>query len=123
MQDTAGKISKVIKDFLNNTEVIDGVYVSSLDGLLVAHASRIDVDPDKVAAMITSISAVGDRVSKELLDEESTYVIVQAHTGYVIVRRQDNLIFSILVRAMDDAIMGFALLAFERLLDTIRNLK
>ncbi|MGC9153492.1 MAG: roadblock/LC7 domain-containing protein [Vulcanisaeta sp.] len=123
MESVGARIEKTIKEFLNSIEGIGGIYVASLDGLLITHASRVDVDPDRVAAMIASISAVGDRVSKELLNEDSMHVIVQAHTGYIVIKRQGDYVFGVLVQGGDDSSIGLTMLELDRLLNTIRNIK
>ena len=123
MESVGARIEKAIKEFLNSIEGIGGIYVASLDGLLINYASRVDVDPDRVAAMIASISAVGDRVSKELLNEDSMHVIVQAHTGYIVIKRQGDYVFGVLVQGSDDSSIGLTMLELDRLLNTIRNIK
>jgi predicted regulator of Ras-like GTPase activity (Roadblock/LC7/MglB family) len=123
MEEKAERLSRIVNDFLNNVENVGGIYVASLDGLLVTHASKMDIDPDRVAAMIASISAVGDRVSKELLNEESTHVIVQSHNGYVIIKKDGDLVFGVLVHGIDDSSMGLVMLEFEKLLSAIKDIK
>ncbi|WP_054855395.1 roadblock/LC7 domain-containing protein [Vulcanisaeta sp. JCM 16161] len=121
MEEVSEALGKVVKDFLNSTDNISGVYIASLDGLLVAHASRIDVDPDRVAAMVASLSAVGDRVSKELLNEDSSHVIVQASTGYIIIKRFKDFAIGILVQGGDDSTIGLTMLELERLISMIQR--
>ncbi|ADY01427.1 hypothetical protein VMUT_1222 [Vulcanisaeta moutnovskia 768-28] len=121
MERTSEALSKVVRDFLNNVENISGVYIATLDGLLIAHASRIDADPDRVAAMIASLSAVGDRVSKELLNEDSNHVIVQSSTGYIVIKRVSDLVVGILVQGGDDSTIGLTMLELERLIATIQK--
>lgn len=116
-------MGRVVRDFLNSTDNISGVYVASLDGLLVAHASRIDVDPDRVAAMVASLSAVSDRVSKELLGEEPSHVFVQAGAGYIVIKRLGDLAIGVLVRGGDDSTMGLTMLELERLISMIQRLR
>ncbi len=121
MEEVSDALSKVAREFLNSTDIISGIYIASLDGLLVAHASRIDVDPDRVAAMVASLSAVGDRVSKELLNEDSSHVIVQASTGYIIIKRFRDLAIGVLVQSGDDSTIGLTMLELERLISLIQR--
>ncbi|ADN49945.1 roadblock/LC7 domain-containing protein [Vulcanisaeta distributa] len=121
MEETNETLGKVVKEFLNSTDIISGVYIASLDGLLVAHASRIDVDPDRVAAMVASLSAVGDRVSKELLNEDSSHVIVQASTGYIIIKRFRDFVIGVLVHSGDNSTIGLTMLELERLISLIQK--
>ncbi|MCG2895259.1 MAG: roadblock/LC7 domain-containing protein [Vulcanisaeta sp.] len=122
-EESVKKLNNLINNFLSSAEYITGIYVASLDGLLITYASKKDIDPDKVAAMIASISAVGDGVSRELLSDPSTHVIVQSRSGYVIIRREGDLVFGVLVQGADDSTMGLVMLEFEKLLESVRNIK
>ncbi|WP_054843419.1 roadblock/LC7 domain-containing protein [Vulcanisaeta souniana] len=120
MEKTSETLNKIAQDFITTTVNIGGVYIASLDGLLIAHASKISTDPDRVAAMVASLSAVGgDRVSKELLSEETTHVIVQSRTGYIIIKRHGDLVFGVLVQGNDDSTIGLTMLELERLIGII----
>ncbi len=119
MEKASETLNKIVQDFITTTVNISGVYIASLDGLLIAHASKIGTDPDRVAAMVASLSAVGDRVSKELLSEETTHVIVQSRTGYIIIKRHGDLVFGVLVQSNDDSTIGLTMLELERLIDII----
>ncbi len=121
MEEVSDALGKVVREFLNSTDIISGIYIASLDGLLVAHASRIDVDPDRVAAMVASLSAVGDRVSKELLNEDSSHVIVQASTGYIIIKRFRDFVIGVLAHSGDDSTIGLTMLELERLISLIQR--
>ncbi|WP_054853056.1 MULTISPECIES: roadblock/LC7 domain-containing protein [Vulcanisaeta] len=121
MEEIKEPMGKIVQDFLNTVGSISGVYIASLDGLLIAHASRINVDPDRVAAMIASLSAVGDRVSKELLNEDSNHSIVQARAGYIVIKRVDNFVIGVLVQGGDDSTIGLTMLELERLISTIKK--
>ncbi|GAB6945413.1 roadblock/LC7 domain-containing protein [Vulcanisaeta sp. JCM 14467] len=121
MEEVNNALNKTVKEFLSGNDIISGVYIASLDGLLVAHASRINVDPDRVAAMIASLSAVGDRVSKELLDEDSRHVIVQAGAGYIVIKRFRDFTIGVLVKRGDDSTIGLTMLELERLITIIQK--
>ena len=122
MEEVGDALSKAVREFLNNTiDNISGIYIASLDGLLVAHVSKVDVDPDRVAAMVASLSAVGDRVSRELLDEDSKHVIVQAGTGYIVIKRFRDFAIGVLVRGGDDSTIGLTMLELERLMAIIQR--
>ncbi|WP_069807570.1 roadblock/LC7 domain-containing protein [Vulcanisaeta thermophila] len=121
MSEENSRLRELTKDFLNRATTLSGLYLASPDGLLMAHSSRITVDPDKVAAMIASLSAVGDRIMKELLDDESMHVVVQSRSGYIIIKKYGNIIVGAVVRAYDESVLGMALLEVEKFIDIIKD--
>ena len=60
-----------------------GVVVSSIDGFDVAHAVTKDLDPSKIAAMASSIAAIGIVVSQEVGLGASKSITVNTEDGFV----------------------------------------
>lgn len=123
MNEENSRLNEVIKEFLAKSLVVSGIYIATLDGLLVAHSSKINVDPDKVAAMIASLSAVGDRVTKELLNEESMHVVIQARNGYVVVKKLSDMVISALAQSVNESSLGMVLFELERFINILKELK
>lgn len=122
MTEEVARLDELIKDFLAKNSIINGIYIATLDGLLMAHGSKINVDPDKVAAMVASLSAVGDRVTKELLDEEAVHVIVQARNGYVVIKKFKDMVISALAQVSDESSLGMTLFELDRFIDMLKGL-
>lgn len=93
---------------------LDGVYcaqVATIDGFEVAQAQRQEVSASRLAAMASSLAALGAEMSREVRIGESRGVILEADQGYAvtqIVPRDDGgLVVSLLAdrRAMLGMVM------------------
>jgi predicted regulator of Ras-like GTPase activity (Roadblock/LC7/MglB family) len=69
---------------------IDGVraaLIASSDGAVLAHAGRLPVDAARLAAMGSSLSALGDEAALETGVGDTRYLVVEAGNGRILVRR------------------------------------
>ena len=71
------------KSFLEDHLGILGVVISSLDGFDIASAVTNGLDPSRIAAMASSISAIGIVVSQEAALGSSKSVTVNTEDGFV----------------------------------------
>lgn len=71
------------KSFLDDQIGVLGVVISSLDGFDVASAVTRELDPSRIAAMASSISAIGIVVSQEAALGASKSVTVNTEDGFV----------------------------------------
>jgi hypothetical protein len=115
------ELRRILEEHMKRMGYVGGIYLASLDGLLITHVSKLTTDPDRVAAMIASISAVGDRVSKDLLDEEVDYVVVHGTSGYMIVKQYGNVVLGILTRSSETNV-GLILVEMDKLIERIRRI-
>lgn len=63
-----------------------GAVISSVDGFDVASAVTKDLDPSKIAAMASSIAAIGFVVSQEAELGASKSITVNTENGFVYIR-------------------------------------
>lgn len=64
-----------------------GCVVATVDGRLVAHIVDNDADPQRVAAMIGSMVALGESIGRETRIDRSQYVVVSASNGLLYAQR------------------------------------
>lgn len=92
-----------VRGVLRDMHGIIAVVVATADGFDVASASRDDAAASRIAAMSSSMSAIGDVVSKEVGMGTCTSVTVQAEAGFAVVyrvRRSDSeLVISVIADA------------------------
>jgi predicted regulator of Ras-like GTPase activity (Roadblock/LC7/MglB family) len=70
-------------------EALDGAratLVCTSDGFALAHAKRQDVDMDRLAAVVSSIGALGDAAARETAIGAPRCVLVDASQGRLLVR-------------------------------------
>lgn len=64
-----------------------GCVVATVDGRLVSHIVDNDADPQRIAAMIGSMVALGETIGKEVRIDRSQYVVVNASNGTLLAQR------------------------------------
>lgn len=69
--------------FLSEQTGVLGVVISSVDGFDIASAVTRDLDPSKIAAMASSIAAIGIVVSQEVGVGASKSITVNTEDGFV----------------------------------------
>jgi len=116
------ELRRILEEHLRRLGHVGGIYLASLDGLLITHVSRLTTDPDKVAAMIASLSAVGERVSRDLLEEDVDYVIVHGTSGYMVVKQYGEIVVGVLTMGDEDNV-GLMLTEMSKLIERIRGLR
>lgn len=70
---------------LNETEGVTAVVVATTDGFDIASAIRSDLDPSRIAAMASSISAIAYVVSDEARLGRGKRVTIETDAGYAMV--------------------------------------
>lgn len=64
-----------------------GCVVATVDGRLVAHIIDNEADPQRIAAMIGSMVALGESIGRETRIDRSQYVVVNASNGLLYAQR------------------------------------
>lgn len=92
------------------------VVVASVDGFDVAHARRQDIEASRMAAMASSIAALGQVVAYEAGLGVPRCMIVEAAEGYVIVRSVPRRDHPLVIQLLTDrtGLLGLALQQLSR---------
>lgn len=77
------KLQHECQQLLDSQAGVLGVVIASVDGFDVAHAVTHNVEPEKIAAMASSISAIGMVVSQEAALGNGKSVTVNTDAGFV----------------------------------------
>lgn len=64
-----------------------GCVIATVDGRLVAHVVDNEADPQRIAAMIGSMVALGESIGREVRIDRSQYVVVNALNGTLLAQR------------------------------------
>ena len=64
-----------------------GCVIATVDGRLVSHVVDNEADPQRIAAMIGSMVALGETIGKEVRIDRSQYVVVNASNGMLLAQR------------------------------------
>jgi predicted regulator of Ras-like GTPase activity (Roadblock/LC7/MglB family) len=81
------KAQATANELLASIEGANAVVVATEDGFDVASAIAKPVDPPRIAAMTSSISAIGQILSQEASLGRPDCLVVDASDGYLIMRR------------------------------------
>jgi uncharacterized protein len=81
------KAQATANELLNAIEGVRAIVVATEDGFDVATAQNKPVDPSRIAAMTSSISAIGQILSQEAALGRPECLVVDATEGYLIMRR------------------------------------
>jgi predicted regulator of Ras-like GTPase activity (Roadblock/LC7/MglB family) len=68
---------------------VDGaraVVIATADGFDLAHAGHQTIDPARLAAMVSSVSALGDAASRETGIGTPRYLVIESSEGRLVVR-------------------------------------
>lgn len=88
---------------LNEVDGVTAVVIASVDGFDVASAMRGDVDPARIAAMASSISAISAVVSQEVGLGRNKSVTIDTDAGFAVVysvhREGTELIINVIAKA------------------------
>lgn len=98
---------------------VDGaraVVVATVDGFDVAHAERQDIEAARLAAMASSIAALGQVVAHEAGLGAPRCMILEADAGYVIVRSVPRRDHPLVIKLLTDrsGLLGLALQQMSR---------
>lgn len=64
-----------------------GCVIATVDGRLVTHVVDNEADPQRIAAMIGSMVALGESIGREVRIDRSQYVVVHALNGTLLAQR------------------------------------
>ncbi|MBL8297048.1 MAG: hypothetical protein JNN30_01765 [Rhodanobacteraceae bacterium] len=64
-----------------------GCVIATVDGRLVSHVVDNGADPQRIAAMIGSMVALGESIGREVRIDRSQYVVVNALNGILLTQR------------------------------------
>lgn len=64
-----------------------GCVIATVDGRLVSHVVDNEADPQRIAAMIGSMVALGESIGREVRIDRSQYVVVNALNGTLLAQR------------------------------------
>lgn len=118
----AAQAQQECEALLQDIDSAQAVVLATPDGFAVAHAHRGAVHPSRIAAITSSISAIGSAVTQEAHLGRARCLIVDAEDGFVVVRTVHGgdapLIVNVL--AGRSATLGYIL---SRVGDTCRRLE
>jgi len=72
---------------LERLDAAQAVLLATVDGFPIAHAQRRDTDADRLAAIVSSIGALGDAASREAGIGDPRCLVVEATLGRLVLRR------------------------------------
>jgi len=102
---------KVADELLDKLEDARAVIVATEDGFELAYAMREPIEPARIAAMTSSIAAIGDIASREAGIGQTRCFMVEASDGYLVMRgaqhQQVRLVLTALTRR--DALLGLVM--------------
>ena len=86
-EDAARYCQQQFDDMMDSCEGIYGVLMSTVDGHDVARHFKRDMPASKLAAMTSSMLALGETVAREAKQQACRFVIVENSDGYVLTLR------------------------------------
>jgi predicted regulator of Ras-like GTPase activity (Roadblock/LC7/MglB family) len=98
------------ESLLKETAGVTTVVIATTDGFEIAWAAASEVDPARIAALASSIAAIGDVVSSEASLGPAKTVIVESEGGFALAQRvaRSDLPLVIKVLAGPDAVLAQA---------------
>ena len=98
-----GAIDDAVRDLHQRIPAAIGCVIATVDGRLVSHVVDNEADPQRIAAMIGSMVALGETIGREVRIDRSQYVVVNATSGMFFAQRvpskKELFVVSTLVRA------------------------
>lgn len=76
-----------IRDLHQRVPAAIGCVIATVDGRLISHVVDNDSDPQRIAAMIGSMVALGETIGREVHIDRSQYVVVSASNGTLLAQR------------------------------------
>ena len=78
MNDYKQACKQELDNLVNREANLNAAFLCSVDGLPIAYASSIDIEPDAIAAMCSSMLSLGDALSMQGGDENCIQVVTQS---------------------------------------------
>ncbi|TDR48612.1 putative regulator of Ras-like GTPase activity (Roadblock/LC7/MglB family) [Tahibacter aquaticus] len=82
-----GAIDAAVRDLHQRVPAAIGCVIATVDGRLVSHVVDNEADPQRIAAMIGSMVALGETIGREVRIDRSQYVVVNALNGTLLTQR------------------------------------
>lgn len=96
-------IDDAVRDLHRRIPAAIGCVIATVDGRLVSHIVDNEADPQRIAAMVGSMVALGETIGREVRIDRSQYVVVNATNGTFFAQRvpskKELFVVSTLVRA------------------------
>ena len=80
-------IEDAVRDLHARIPAAIGCVIATVDGRLVSHVVDNEADPQRIAAMIGSMVALGETIGREVRIDRSQYVVVNALNGTFFAQR------------------------------------
>lgn len=80
-------IDAAVRDLHQRVPAAIGCVIATVDGRLVSHVVDNEADPQRIAAMIGSMVALGETIGREVRIDRSQYVVVNALNGTLLTQR------------------------------------
>lgn len=80
-------IDSAVRDLHQRIPAAIGCVIATVDGRLVSHVVDNEADPQRIAAMIGSMVALGETIGREVRIDRSQYVVVNALNGTLLTQR------------------------------------
>lgn len=82
-----GAIDDAVRALHARVPAAIGCVIATVDGRLVSHVVDNEADPQRIAAMIGSMVALGESIGREVRIDRSQYVVVNAVNGTLLAQR------------------------------------
>lgn len=80
-------VNSAIQGLIANVPAALGCVVATVDGRVLEHYVTQDVDPQRMAAMVSAMVALGETIGREVRIDRSQYVVVSALKGTLLLQR------------------------------------
>ncbi len=77
------KISEVFEELSRDVKGLQGILISTMDGLPVASNMKSDEEQNKIAAMVSSLTILSRKVAPELSVGKSKDLLIEAEEGKI----------------------------------------
>lgn len=95
----------IFEQMMTQSEAVYGVLISTVDGHDVTRKFKRDMPAAKLAAMMSSVLALGETIAREAKQEMCRYVIVENSDGFILtLKLKEKLVLSVIASA--DANLG-----------------
>jgi uncharacterized protein len=80
-------IDEELRDLHQRIPAAIGCVIATVDGRLISHVVDNESEPQRIAAMIGSMVALGETIGREVRIDRSQYVVVNASNGTLLAQR------------------------------------
>ena len=77
---------RIVQALLVDLDSAGAILVASVDGFKLAHGGRLGSDPARLAAMASSMAALGDTTSRETGIGAPSCMLIESNDGRLVVR-------------------------------------